>query len=74
VEPAFQEEFVAAINIPHAVDPFPHLEPVLATARAQWPAERLAAVEALSSHGRTRRTSQEERAARRARRGRQSAP
>jgi uncharacterized 2Fe-2S/4Fe-4S cluster protein (DUF4445 family) len=29
-EPAFQSEFVAAMAIPHASDPFPHLEAVLA--------------------------------------------
>jgi uncharacterized 2Fe-2S/4Fe-4S cluster protein (DUF4445 family) len=30
----FQDEFVGAISIPHASDPFPHLEPVLAPAEA----------------------------------------
>jgi uncharacterized 2Fe-2S/4Fe-4S cluster protein (DUF4445 family) len=29
-EPAFQAEFVSAMAIPHASDPFPHLETVLA--------------------------------------------
>jgi uncharacterized 2Fe-2S/4Fe-4S cluster protein (DUF4445 family) len=28
-EPSFQDEFVAAISIPHASDPFPHLEGIL---------------------------------------------
>ena len=31
-DPAFQEEFVAAIHIPHMTDPFPHLEPLLLAA------------------------------------------
>ncbi|MEZ4661046.1 MAG: ASKHA domain-containing protein [Caldilineaceae bacterium] len=30
VEPSFQAEFVASIDIPHASDPYPHLEPLLA--------------------------------------------
>jgi uncharacterized 2Fe-2S/4Fe-4S cluster protein (DUF4445 family) len=29
VEPAFQEEFVAAMALPHASDPFPHLKDIL---------------------------------------------
>ena len=29
VDPAFQEEFVKAIHIPHKADPFPHLEGIL---------------------------------------------
>jgi uncharacterized 2Fe-2S/4Fe-4S cluster protein (DUF4445 family) len=29
VEPAFQEEFVAAMALPHASDPFPHLHGIL---------------------------------------------
>jgi uncharacterized 2Fe-2S/4Fe-4S cluster protein (DUF4445 family) len=29
LEPAFQEEFVAAIHVPHASDPYPHLEGLL---------------------------------------------
>lgn len=68
VEPTFQEEFVGAIDIPHSTDPFPHLTEVLATARAQWPAERLAAVETMANSGRNRRASSEDRAARRAER------
>lgn len=31
-DPHFQDEFVAALALPHASDPFPHLEPILATA------------------------------------------
>jgi uncharacterized 2Fe-2S/4Fe-4S cluster protein (DUF4445 family) len=29
VDPEFQDEFVAALNLPHARDPFPHLEGML---------------------------------------------
>jgi uncharacterized 2Fe-2S/4Fe-4S cluster protein (DUF4445 family) len=29
VEPAFQDEFVAAMALPHATDPFPHLDGIL---------------------------------------------
>ncbi|MCC6756187.1 MAG: DUF4445 domain-containing protein, partial [Solirubrobacterales bacterium] len=68
VEPTFQEEFVGAIDIPHATDPFPHLVDLLAEAKAQWPAERVQAVETLANSGRNRRASQEDRDARRAER------
>ena len=68
VEPSFQEEFVGAIDLPHASDPFPHLAAVLAEAKAQWPVERLAAVETMANSGRNRRASSEDRAARRAER------
>jgi uncharacterized 2Fe-2S/4Fe-4S cluster protein (DUF4445 family) len=68
VEPSFQEEFVGAIDLPHATDPFPHLAAVLAEAKAQWPVERLAAVETMANSGRNRRASSEDRAARRAER------
>ncbi len=34
-DPFFQDEFVAALHIPHARDPFPHLAPVLAEAEAR---------------------------------------
>jgi len=68
VEPTFQEEFVGAIDLPHATDPFPHLAVVLAEAKAQWPPERLAAVETMATSGRNRRASTEDRAARRAER------
>ena len=66
VEPQFQAEFVSAIEIPHATDPFPHLQAELAAARAQWPPERQLAVDAMASGGRRGRASQEDRAARRA--------
>jgi uncharacterized 2Fe-2S/4Fe-4S cluster protein (DUF4445 family) len=33
-DPYFQDEFVGAIAMPHAKDAFPHLEPLLAAARA----------------------------------------
>jgi uncharacterized 2Fe-2S/4Fe-4S cluster protein (DUF4445 family) len=66
VEPAFQDEFVAAIDIPHATDLFPHLQQLLADARAQWPPDRQLAFDALANGGRNRRTTQDDRAARRA--------
>lgn len=68
VEPAFQEEFVAALDIPHATDPFPHLEQIFGAARYQWPPERIWAVETLSNSGRGGRSSREDREARRAQR------
>jgi len=74
VEPLFQEEFVNAIDLPHATDPFPHLAERLAAARAQWSPERLAAVAAMMSGGRKGRASQEDRAARRADRAARRAP
>lgn len=70
VEPTFQQEFVGAINIPHATDPFPHLEPLLADARQHWSSERLAAIDAMTSGANSGRASRAERAARRARRQR----
>ena len=72
VEAAFQEEFVAAIDIPHARDAFPHLAPLLAAARAQWTPDREASFTELASGGRNRRASSEERRARRARRSTRS--
>lgn len=68
VEPTFQDEFVGALDIPHASDPFPHLEQMLAEAKAQWPPDRLAAV-ATTMNSRSGRTSREDRAARRELRG-----
>jgi uncharacterized 2Fe-2S/4Fe-4S cluster protein (DUF4445 family) len=67
VEPSFQDEFVAALDFPHARDPFPHLQALLEDAQAQWPAERHAAVAAAVA-GRSQRASDEDRAARRAQR------
>lgn len=37
VDPDFQEEFVAALHLPHARDPFPHLEGVLPESAAIGP-------------------------------------
>ena len=51
-EQEFQEEFVAAINIPHATDPFPHIDAVIDDARQQWPPDRVEATEVKSSRGR----------------------
>ncbi|MCB0095452.1 MAG: DUF4445 domain-containing protein, partial [Caldilineaceae bacterium] len=67
VEPSFQHEFVGAINIPHATDAFPHLAAMLAAAQAQWPPDRVLAIEAMRSGG-ARRASRSERTARRERR------
>ncbi len=39
LEPTFQDEFVAAINIPHARDPFPHVEALVADAEP-WRSQR----------------------------------
>ncbi len=41
LEPTFQEEFVAAINIPHARDPFPHVDALVASADP-WRSQRRA--------------------------------
>jgi uncharacterized 2Fe-2S/4Fe-4S cluster protein (DUF4445 family) len=64
VEPSFQDEFVAALDIPHASDPFPHLKTMLEEARGQWSQDRVEAV-GLTIAGRTMRPSREDRAARR---------
>lgn len=64
VEPAFQEEFVAALDLPHARDPYPHLQALLDSAQAQWPADRHAAVAAAVA-GRSQRATGADRAARR---------
>ncbi|MBX2998284.1 MAG: DUF4445 domain-containing protein [Caldilineaceae bacterium] len=61
VEPTFQDEFVGAINIPHATDPFPHLADYLVECRSQWSPERQAAIAALESSGRTSREDREAR-------------
>ena len=68
VEPAFQDEFVGAIEIPHASDGFPHLESILGEAKAQWTPERLLAFTAMAGSGRSGRGSREDRDARRAQR------
>lgn len=39
-EMMFQEEFVAAINFPHAIDPFPVAESIITEASRAWPADR----------------------------------
>jgi uncharacterized 2Fe-2S/4Fe-4S cluster protein (DUF4445 family) len=61
VEPTFQNEFVGAINIPHATDPFPHLADYLAECRAQWSPERQEAIAGLETSGRTSRADREAR-------------
>ena len=40
VEPSFQEDFVVALDFPHATDPFPKLSVLIEEARAKWPPER----------------------------------
>ncbi len=64
VEPSFQDEFVAALDLPHARDPYPHLQTLLEGAREQWPEERHAAVAAAVA-GRSRRSTSSDRAVRR---------
>jgi len=68
VEPAFQTEFVGALDLPHASDAFPHLQAVLSEAKAQWSPERLLAFETIANSGRGGRASREDREARRAQR------
>lgn len=68
VEPGFQDEFVAAINLPHASDAFPHLQAYVDECRQQWSADRQAAIAALENSGGGQRTSRADRAARRAER------
>jgi uncharacterized 2Fe-2S/4Fe-4S cluster protein (DUF4445 family) len=75
VEPSFQSEFVGALDLPHSSDPFPHLAPILADARAQWSPDRAAAFALLANSGRGERSSREDRMARRAQRAaRQTQP
>ena len=64
VEPSFQDEFVKAIEIPHATDPFSAIAPLLDAARARWPAERRASIDAMGNNN--SRRSRGDRAARRA--------
>lgn len=68
VEPSFQEEFVAALDIPHASDDFVHLEEVFRCAREQWSPDRQQAIATLANAGRGGRATREDRAARRAQR------
>ncbi len=67
VEPSFQDEFVGALDLPHASDPFPHLAELLAEARAQWSPEREMAIQ-MAASGRNQRMSRQDRDARRAQR------
>ena len=68
VEPSFQDEFVGAINIPHASDPFPHLQAYVDDCRQQWSADRREAIAVMENSGGGQRTSRADRAARRAER------
>jgi uncharacterized 2Fe-2S/4Fe-4S cluster protein (DUF4445 family) len=64
VEPGFQEEFVAALDIPNARDEFPHLADEVSMAQALWSEDRrLAVAQAMS--GRAQRGTREDRANRR---------
>ncbi len=54
LEADFQEEFVAAIHLPHRHDPFPHIEPLLAAAEP-WRSQRRERAQAASRRRRTRR-------------------
>lgn len=72
VEPSFQAEFVDSIDIPHASDPFPHLQKQLAEARSRWDTQRQEAIQSIMGDGRRQRASREERAARRSRRNARS--
>ncbi|MBI3958394.1 MAG: DUF4445 domain-containing protein [Chloroflexi bacterium] len=64
VEPTFQAEFVAAINFPHAVDSFPHLQESVASSRSRWSADRAEAIYAMEN-GAGQRASRADRTARR---------
>ena len=68
VESGFQDEFVGAINLPHASDPFPHLQAYVDGCRQQWSADRREAIAVMENSGGGQRTSRADRAARRAER------
>ena len=70
VEPTFQAEFVESIDIPHATNPFPHLESLIGEAKSKWSADRLQSAANAQGGRRNQRASREERAARRERRAR----
>jgi uncharacterized 2Fe-2S/4Fe-4S cluster protein (DUF4445 family) len=59
-DPHFQDEFVGAIAIPHANDPFPHLAPILSLAEARRVIQPAAAVygNGANSAGRAQRRAQ----------------
>ena len=65
VEPSFQEDFVVALDFPHAVDPFPKLSVLIEEARAKWPPERHEAYAAFLPNRDAHRTSRSERESRR---------
>jgi uncharacterized 2Fe-2S/4Fe-4S cluster protein (DUF4445 family) len=73
VEADFQNEFVGAIDIPHATDPYPQVMALLAAAQAGWDEERRVAATSMRANGRNRRTSRADREARRAERARRKA-
>ena len=59
---------MGAINIPHASDPFPHLQAYVDDCRQQWSADRREAIAVMDNSGGGQRTSRADRAARRAER------
>ncbi|HSN73925.1 MAG TPA: ASKHA domain-containing protein [Anaerolineae bacterium] len=67
-DPHFQDEFVGAIAIPHASDPFPHLAPILAAAEAMRIIRPAAAVNGNGSDGAQRAQRRSERQERRGQR------
>ncbi|MFZ2362293.1 MAG: ASKHA domain-containing protein [Anaerolineae bacterium] len=64
-DPHFQDEFVGAIAIPHASDPFPHLAPLLAAAEAMRIIRPATAVDGNGPDGAQRAQRRSERQARR---------
>lgn len=72
VEPGFQDEFVAALDIPNARDSFAHLAAETELARSMWSEDRrLGVAQAMS--GRAQRGSREDRASRREQRNQRRA-
>jgi uncharacterized 2Fe-2S/4Fe-4S cluster protein (DUF4445 family) len=69
-DPHFEEEFVAAIHIPHMRDQFPHLAPLLQSVEAQ----RLPSLAAQQPAANNNRNGGSSRAARRARRQQRRSP
>jgi uncharacterized 2Fe-2S/4Fe-4S cluster protein (DUF4445 family) len=65
VEPSFQEDFVVALDFPHATDPFPKLSVLIEEARAKWPPERHESYAAFLPNRGDHRTSRSERESRR---------
>jgi uncharacterized 2Fe-2S/4Fe-4S cluster protein (DUF4445 family) len=73
VEPAFQEEFVQALGLPHSTDDFPQVQLWLEAAQGQWTPERLALYQVMTAGGQGGRKSGSERSARREQRAQRKA-